>query len=253
MKVALKQLSDTDSAQPCTYALNAGPTLVGRSDNCSLILSSPSVSRWHCILDLTSDGLQVTDLHSLNGTYINDRRIIRQLLVHDDRLRIGEVSFLVSIDSADSALGQAEDRALLALTGTSTESAHELAPTDFSRISAVAPRSRTAAAASRRKPPSEFADLPAPQIAQKLARYEKALDGCSAQLKLLVEKISALESRLNAITLHQPQPQESHQLAPQKAFERHDAMMYIARAAVCDKVRQQSHPPSTISVDSVGS
>ena len=253
MKVTLKQLCDMDSAQSSSYTLNAGPTLVGRSDNCSLILSSPSVSRWHCILDLTCDGLQVTDLHSLNGTYINERRIIRQLLEHDDRLRIGEVPFLVSIDSVDPALGRAEDMALLALIGSPTQSAHELAPTDFSSISAVAPRSRTASAASRLKPPREFANLPTPQIAQQLARYEKALDGCSAQLRLLVEKISALESRLNALALPQPQPQESRQLVPQKAFERHDAMMYIARAAVCDKVRQQTHPPSPINADTADS
>ena len=241
MKVILKQLSDTDSVQLCSYTLNVGPTLVGRIDNCSLVLSSQSVSRWHCILDLTSDRVQVTDLHSLNGTYINDRRIIRQLLEDDDHLRIGEVSFLVSIDSADPALAPSGALALPALPEGSAESAHELAPTDFSSILAVAPRSRTGSAAIRRKPPGESSHLPAPIVAQQLVRYEKALDNCSAQLKLLAEKISALESKLNALALRK---QEPSQPAPQKAFERHDAMMYIARAAVCDKVRQQSHPPS---------
>jgi len=242
MNVILKQISDSDAAQPRSYALKAGPTLVGRSNNCSLILSSQSVSRWHCILDVTADGIQVTDLHSLNGTYVNDRRIIRQLLKNDDQLRIGEVSFLVSIDSADQDLSPTGALALPVLPEGSVEPTYELAPTDFSSISSVSPRGRNHAKVTQRKSAEKSADQPVPELTRQLASYEKALDNCSAQLRLLIEKVIALEAKLNALGFQKAQVQQQSQLAPQKAFERHDAMMYIARAAVCDKVRQQSSP-----------
>jgi hypothetical protein len=75
-----------------------------------------------------------------------------------------------------------------------------------------------------------------------MARYEKALIECTAQLRLLTEKVAALESRLNAITRPAQTPPPQH--SPKKAFEPHDALMYIARAAVREKVRQQGVSPS---------
>ena len=242
MNVILKHLLDSDSAQADSYALKAGPTLVGRSNNCSLILSSQSVSRWHCILDVTADGIQVTDLHSLNGTYVNDRRIIRQLLKNNDQLRIGEVSFLVSIDSADQGLSPTGALALPVLPDGSVEFAYELAPTDFSAISSVPPRSRNYAKVTQRKSADKSADQSVPELTRQLASYEKALDNCSAQLRLLIDKVTALEAKFNALDYQKTELQQQSELAGQKAFERHDAMMYIARAAVCDKVRQKSLP-----------
>ena len=242
MNVILKQLSETDRGQACRYALKAGPTLVGRSSNCSLIVSSQSVSRWHCILDVNNNGVQVTDLHSLNGTHVNDRRIIRELLKNDDYLRIGEVSFLVSIDSVEQDLSEAGALALPALPDGSVTSSYELAPTDFAGISAVPPRSRGDLKATNRKGPEESSDLPVPVAARQLAKYERSLDSCSAQLRLLIEKVVALEAKLDAVSCREAEPKQQGELATQKAFERHDAMMYIARAAVCDKVRQKSQP-----------
>ena len=248
MGIILTQLSDTDATDPCSYVLSAGSTLVGRSNNCSLILSSPTVSRWHCILDVDSDAVRVTDLHSLNGTYVNDRRIIRQLLKDHDSLQIGKVSFLLSIDSADRALtAQHEALALPAPTDGSAEFTRELAPTDFSAITVVPPRSTKRPAASSRKPPEKPSYLPVPAVAQQLARYEESLQGCSAQLRLLIEKIAALEAKLNVLTSQNVQTDRQIELAPGKAFERHDALMYVARAAVCDKIRQQNVSSRTAS------
>lgn len=242
MNVILKQLSETDRGQACSYALKAGPTLVGRSSNCSLIVSSQSVSRWHCILDVSSDGVQVTNLHSLNGTYVNDRRIIRELLKNDDYLRIGEVPFLVNIDSVEQGVNSAGALVLPALPDGSLASSYELAPTDFAGISAVSPRSIGGSKVPSRKGPDKSAALPVPVLARQLANYEQALNNCSAQLRLLIEKVTSLEAKLDAVNFQKAETKEQSELATQKAFERHDAMMYIARAAVCDKLRQQSQP-----------
>jgi len=200
MDVILRQLSQDDSAQPRSYTLNAGPTLVGRSDNCSLILSSGSVSRWHCILDVTSDGVYITDLHSLNGTYVNDRRVIRQLLKADDSLRIGTVSFVLDIDSAEQVSIPSGSLALRTLPRELADPPKALAPTDFSNIPAVSPprRRRPPAADSSLKEPAELL-APAPAAGSQMVRYEKSLSDCSAQLRLLIEKVAALETKLDAL------------------------------------------------------
>ena len=239
MDVILKQLSKKKSAGPGSYTLNAGPTLVGRSENCSLILSSQSVSRWHCILDVTSDGVSVTDLHSLNGTYVNDRRIIRQLLKADDHLRIGEVSFLVNIDSAGQVPMLPGGPALRALP---REPAKVLAPTDFSAIPATLPPRRRRPPLANHASYEPLAQAAAPAGSPQIVRYEKALSDCSDQLRLLIEKVAALEAKLDALGSQNADAGRQIERSPHKAFERHDAMMYVARAAVCDKVRQKNLP-----------
>ena len=247
MGILLKQLSDTDSTPSCSYVLNAGSTLVGRCHNCSLILSSQSVSRWHCILDVASDAIHVTDLHSLNGTYVNDRRIIRQRLEDDDRLRIGEVPFLLSIDSAQRPPIPSEALALPAPHDDPVKLPHELTPTDFSAITPPPLRSKKRSRVPSRKPPEKSSYLPVPAVAQKLDRYEKSLEGCSDQLRILIEKIAALEAKLNVVASQKLQTGPQFELAPGKAFERHDALMYVARAAVCDKLRQKNVSSTTAS------
>ena len=78
---------------------------------------------------------------------------------------------------------------------------------------------------------------------QSLARYEEPLIECTAKLRLLTGKIASLESRIDVILGPGQAPQPKH--LPKKAFESHDALMYIARAAVHEKVRQQSLSPSS--------
>jgi pSer/pThr/pTyr-binding forkhead associated (FHA) protein len=54
------------------------------------------VSRVHCRLTAGARGLEIVDLDSTNGTYINDRPIKRAHLRPGDRLRIGRVLLTVS-------------------------------------------------------------------------------------------------------------------------------------------------------------
>ena len=241
MDVILRQISKDDSAEPRSYTLNVGPTLVGRSDNCSLILSSGSVSRWHCILDVTSDGVHVTDLHSLNGTYVNNRRVIRQLLKADDSLRIGTVPFVVDIGSANEVSLPSGSFALPALPREVADPPKALAPTDFSNIPAVSRprRRRPPPDNSSSKKPTELL-APASTAGSQMVRYEKALTDCSDQLRLLIEKVAALENKLDYLGSRNDQDHRQAELSPHTAFERHDALMYVARAAVCDKVRQKN-------------
>jgi pSer/pThr/pTyr-binding forkhead associated (FHA) protein len=70
---------------------------IGRAIGADFILDAALVSRVHCRVTTTQDGgaLEVQDLQSTNGTYVNDRRVERLALAVGDRLRVGRVELLV--------------------------------------------------------------------------------------------------------------------------------------------------------------
>jgi sulfite reductase alpha subunit-like flavoprotein/cytochrome b involved in lipid metabolism len=53
------------------------------------VLDDRDVSRRHARLEIVDDELVLTDLGSTNGTYVNDARVMRQVLVPGDQMRIG--------------------------------------------------------------------------------------------------------------------------------------------------------------------
>ncbi len=239
MNVSLKLLPEGESVWPDSYLLNSGSTLIGSAPNCSLRLDSPSVSRWHCIVDVAPNAVYITDLHSLNGTYVNNRRAIRQPLRNADVLRLGHLSFLVGINSSSDLPGESDYSALSILPSSFSQPKAQLPSPAASGIAALLPRPvRQGPGVPSAAQPLRQSSYPLSQLTGQMARYERALTNCTAQLRLLTEKIAALESRLNAITGPDQAPPPQH--SPKKAFEPHDALMYIARAAVREKVRQQS-------------
>lgn len=83
---------------PFTFRLlPGGMKTVGRAVRADFIVEAAMVSRLHCRLVSSDDGrLEVEDLGSTNGTYVNDRRVRRAVLVPGDRLRVGRVELVVS-------------------------------------------------------------------------------------------------------------------------------------------------------------
>lgn len=69
---------------------------IGRAPRADFMLDVPLVSRLHCRLTARPTGLEVFDLDSTNGTFVNDRRIKKAVLAPGDRIRIGRVSLMVS-------------------------------------------------------------------------------------------------------------------------------------------------------------
>jgi pSer/pThr/pTyr-binding forkhead associated (FHA) protein len=56
------------------------------------------VSRKHCQLSIEEDTLNVRDLGSRNGTYVNGRQSEASAVAAGDRIQVGPVSFAVQID-----------------------------------------------------------------------------------------------------------------------------------------------------------
>jgi len=70
--------------------LAAGSLTIGRAPPCGLLLEGSEVSRAHCRVDVAGDEVSVTDLHSTNGTFVDDKRIVDTVkLLHGSLLRIG--------------------------------------------------------------------------------------------------------------------------------------------------------------------
>ncbi|PYQ74089.1 MAG: hypothetical protein DMG04_11630 [Acidobacteria bacterium] len=79
-----------------TFRLPAGAVkTVGRAPRADFILDVALVSRLHCRITAGDDTLEVVDLSSTNGTYVNDKRIRKATVAAGDRLRVGRVEMKV--------------------------------------------------------------------------------------------------------------------------------------------------------------
>lgn len=68
---------------------------VGRAPRADFIVDRALVSRLHCRLTACEERLEVEDLSSTNGTFVNDKRVARGHLTSGDRLRVGRVELKV--------------------------------------------------------------------------------------------------------------------------------------------------------------
>ena len=73
-----------------TIGLDVDVLTVGRSPHSDLFLDDVTVSRHHARVLRDEGGFWVEDLNSLNGTYVNRKRIEQQRLFDADELQIGK-------------------------------------------------------------------------------------------------------------------------------------------------------------------
>jgi pSer/pThr/pTyr-binding forkhead associated (FHA) protein len=68
---------------------------LGRATGADFIVDAALVSRVHCrITVLPSGELEVTDLESTNGTFVNGQRIDRARLAPGDRIQVGRMELV---------------------------------------------------------------------------------------------------------------------------------------------------------------
>jgi pSer/pThr/pTyr-binding forkhead associated (FHA) protein len=73
-----------------TFTVSGDQLRIGRSPDAEVFLDDVTVSRNHALLVRRRDGLYIDDLGSLNGTYVNRRRIETHKLTDGDELQIGK-------------------------------------------------------------------------------------------------------------------------------------------------------------------
>ena len=85
-----------------------GSVRVGRDATNDCVLPDAQVSRFHAVFNASSSGVVLSDLASLNGTFLNGRRLsIPENLSNSDIVAIGDttfrVHFLSGVSSSESS------------------------------------------------------------------------------------------------------------------------------------------------------
>ena len=81
--------------------LPGGVRTVGRATGADFSIDAALVSRIHCRLIATAGGgLEVRDLDSTNGTFVNGKRVESAELASGDRIQIGRVE-LIAVRATD--------------------------------------------------------------------------------------------------------------------------------------------------------
>lgn len=82
---------------PFTFRILAGSIkTIGRATRADFVVDATLVSRLHCRLTAGANELEVVDLDSTNGTFVNGKRVTRASLKEGDELAVGRVTFRVS-------------------------------------------------------------------------------------------------------------------------------------------------------------
>ena len=72
------------------FVPNEEKTTIGRSPDCDIFLDDVTVSRQHAVIRRNEGSFVIEDQGSLNGTFVNRRRIESAELADGDELQIGK-------------------------------------------------------------------------------------------------------------------------------------------------------------------
>lgn len=88
--------------------LNRPTYVIGRSEDCSIVIHSKYLSRHHALLACDSTGWTVSDLNSTNGISVNDSSVRSSRLVNGDIVGIGPYQMRFTLNSS-GVLGPVDD------------------------------------------------------------------------------------------------------------------------------------------------
>lgn len=107
------ELESEDGVTPLVGLRNGQNFRIGRSKSNDFAISDKNVSRFHAVLSVSSTGVLLSDLSSLNGTSLNGVRISSPVNVStDDVVTVGDYSFRVVLGSQ----GHGAEESLLGCT-----------------------------------------------------------------------------------------------------------------------------------------
>ena len=90
------------------YSLCEGENLVGRADDCRVIIAAPTISRRHAVITIQDGSCWISDHDSKNGTFVDGKRIGRLpvQVTRNTQISFGAVraSFIVRKVSSTAAL-----------------------------------------------------------------------------------------------------------------------------------------------------
>ena len=78
-----------------TWELSGSRLVIGRDSICDVIINDPKLSRIHAEVIKEGNAFIFYDKESLNGSFINEDRVARQILIPGDVIKIGDTSIQV--------------------------------------------------------------------------------------------------------------------------------------------------------------
>jgi len=95
-----------------SFDLPSSVTVIGRRHDCDLRIPLPTVSRRHCELSQNGDTLEIIDLDSKGGTFVNGARVDGQTtLKAGDAIKIGPLTFICRIDGKPEKISAPQKKA----------------------------------------------------------------------------------------------------------------------------------------------
>ena len=85
--------------------------IIGRAGDCHFRPDSKLLSRHHCVLLLDDLAVRIRDLGSRNGTLVNGRRVLSDVVLSDgDIIVVGDLTLRVAVSNGGESI-QSEDKA----------------------------------------------------------------------------------------------------------------------------------------------
>jgi pSer/pThr/pTyr-binding forkhead associated (FHA) protein len=81
-----------------SFSLPDNTTVIGRRHDCDLCIPLKSVSRRHCQLNQNNETINIRDLGSRSGTFLNSKRIDEAAVKAGDYIKIGPLIFGLQIN-----------------------------------------------------------------------------------------------------------------------------------------------------------
>lgn len=76
---------------------------IGRTKDNDIVLDNKGVSRKHAVLEFDGDSALIMDNESLNGTFVNSRKVTEEVLKDNDQITIGKFDLLYHRDAPKEA------------------------------------------------------------------------------------------------------------------------------------------------------
>lgn len=80
------------------FDLTEEPIIIGREPSNRCSVDDPAVSRQHCSIEKKGDEFLITDLNSLNGTFVNNVPVLKRVLKHRDQIDVGDCHLVCLFD-----------------------------------------------------------------------------------------------------------------------------------------------------------
>ncbi|GIW97518.1 MAG: hypothetical protein KatS3mg111_0851 [Pirellulaceae bacterium] len=105
------------------------PVTVGRDPTCDVCINHDSISRKHCQFQTNAEGaLVVRDLGSMNGTYVDDRKVQQTVLMPGQIIQLGALTLRIDFAEEHEAT-----------VGTSRQQGHGAASSGGGSLHATQP------------------------------------------------------------------------------------------------------------------